>query len=373
MYISMMAMISKVLENDEILEFTLSGVDRSVANALRRIILNDIPVNAFITETFETNQCTITANTSRFHNEIVKQRLSCIPIIMSDLDILPGNYTLEVDKTNEDQRPTYVTTEDFKIRNKETGEYMEKEKVKRIFPPNRITQDYIIFIRLRPNVNNQLTGEQLKLECEFGVATAKDNSMYNVVSRCSYGNTIDADKAASVWAQKEAEYRSVGGYTEEDIEFEKNNFNLLDVQRCFVENSYDFQVKGLGMYTNKEIVIKGCQVMIDQIEAFISLIDADQVSITATDVVSDNMYDVRLENHDYTLGHMLERALYDKYYKGDNTMNFCGFIKQHPHESDSIVRLGYKTVIEPVNIRQQLNIVSRELIETFRGIMKTFA
>ena len=54
-------------------------------------------------------------------------------------------------------------------------------------------------------------------------------------------------------------------------------------------------------------------------------------------------------------------------------MNFCGFIKQHPHESDSIVRLGYKTVIEPVNIRQQLNIVSRELIETFRGIMKTFA
>ena len=84
--------VTNIVENNHILEFTLQNVDVSVANAIRRTLLSEIDVNAFITETFEDNQCTIHKNTSRFHNEIVKQRLSCIPIHMEDLDILPGKY-----------------------------------------------------------------------------------------------------------------------------------------------------------------------------------------------------------------------------------------------------------------------------------------
>ena len=112
--------ISKI-SNDGIFKFTLSGVNVSLANALRRIILNDIHTVVFRTETYEDNNCTISVNTGRLHNEILKQRLSCIPIHSTKPDELPGKYILEIDETNNTDYIMFVTTEHFKIRNKESA------------------------------------------------------------------------------------------------------------------------------------------------------------------------------------------------------------------------------------------------------------
>ena len=65
-------------EDDNILKFRLSGVDVSLANAIRRIILSDIPCYVFRTTPYSENKATIFINTSRLNNEIIKQRLSCI-------------------------------------------------------------------------------------------------------------------------------------------------------------------------------------------------------------------------------------------------------------------------------------------------------
>ena len=72
--------------NDEMLLFTLSGVNVSLANAIRRTILSDIPLVVFRTTPYEQNKANIIANTSRLNNEILKQRLSCIPIHIKDID-----------------------------------------------------------------------------------------------------------------------------------------------------------------------------------------------------------------------------------------------------------------------------------------------
>ena len=90
-------------EDSDILKFTLHDVEVSVANALRRTILSDIPIVVIETETHEKNKCHIKKNTGRLHNEIIKQRLSCIPIhttLLRDSDdqkALPDNYSLIVD------------------------------------------------------------------------------------------------------------------------------------------------------------------------------------------------------------------------------------------------------------------------------------
>lgn len=77
--------IANVSEDGDIYRFTLSGVNVSFANALRRTILSDIPVTCIETETYETNKANFLINTSRLHNEILKHRLSCIPIHNKDL------------------------------------------------------------------------------------------------------------------------------------------------------------------------------------------------------------------------------------------------------------------------------------------------
>jgi len=57
--------------NDGSLGFTLSGVNVSLANALRRTILSDIELVVFRTTPNELNKCNIIANTSRLNNEIL--------------------------------------------------------------------------------------------------------------------------------------------------------------------------------------------------------------------------------------------------------------------------------------------------------------
>ena len=53
------------------LTFKLSGVNVSIANAIRRTILSDIPTVVFITTPYEKCRATFTANTSRLNNEIL--------------------------------------------------------------------------------------------------------------------------------------------------------------------------------------------------------------------------------------------------------------------------------------------------------------
>ena len=65
------------------LHFTLTDIDTSVANAIRRTVLSDIPVVCIRTDIKEEDpekKCKIEANTTRFHNELIKQRLSCIDL-----------------------------------------------------------------------------------------------------------------------------------------------------------------------------------------------------------------------------------------------------------------------------------------------------
>ena len=76
-----------ITEEGDILRFTLSGVNTSIANSVRRTILSDIPCVVFKTYNEDVNTCVITRNTTAFNNEIIKQRLGCVPIHISDMEI----------------------------------------------------------------------------------------------------------------------------------------------------------------------------------------------------------------------------------------------------------------------------------------------
>ena len=66
--------INNIAVEDDLYKFTLSGINVSLANALRRTVLTDIPTTVFYTETYQDNQCNIEVNTTRLHNEIIKQQ-----------------------------------------------------------------------------------------------------------------------------------------------------------------------------------------------------------------------------------------------------------------------------------------------------------
>jgi DNA-directed RNA polymerase alpha subunit len=363
--------LSNVSEDGDVLKFTLSGLNVSLANAIRRVILSDIPTLAFYTETYNDNQCTIYVNTGRLHNEILKHRLSCIPIHMKELDLLPGKYILDLDKKNDTDEMIIITTEDFRVRNKENGNYLTVEEVRKIFPPFKKTNTFIDFARLRPRIGDSIPGEHIKLTCEFSLHTASENSMFNVVSKCSYGNTPDLDRIHLVWLDQENKLKSEG-LSEGEIEFQKRNFYILDAQRHYVPDSFDFVLQTLGVFDNKELMKKACTILKNRMVELIQALESDMVPINASETTIENCYDVILEHEDYTIGKVLEYLLYEKFYVADKTFTYCGFKKFHPHNDDSTIRVAYAEKADKHMVSQNLRSVCIEANNIFKKISEMF-
>ena len=170
----MSAKIEELKESGDIMTFTLIGLDVCYANGLRRTILSDIPIVVFKTTSHQENKANIIINTSRLNNEIIKQRLSCIPICIQDLDINLSNYILEIDVENKTDTMMMVTTKDFKIKNLTTDSYLDDNEMRKIFPPyippNGKSEYYIDFLRLRSKISDDLPGERIKLTSEFSIS-----------------------------------------------------------------------------------------------------------------------------------------------------------------------------------------------------------
>jgi DNA-directed RNA polymerase alpha subunit len=103
-------------EDNNIATFTLTECYTSIANALRRTILSDISIFVFKTFPYEETDIQIMENTSRLNNEILKQRLSCIPIHIKDISRDMTDYLLEIKEENKSSNIMIVTSEHFKIK-----------------------------------------------------------------------------------------------------------------------------------------------------------------------------------------------------------------------------------------------------------------
>uniref|UniRef100_A0A6C0EIK5 DNA-directed RNA polymerase RpoA/D/Rpb3-type domain-containing protein n=1 Tax=viral metagenome TaxID=1070528 RepID=A0A6C0EIK5_9ZZZZ len=321
--------------------FTLSDVNVSIANGLRRTIMSEIPVIVCKTYPDNENNAIITKNTSRMNNEIIKQRLSCIPIMIDDMNFPIETYILEVSETNSSDNVMVVTSEHFKIKNVQNGQYLSREKTKTIFPPNSITKQYIDFVRLRPKISDEIPGESIALSCKFSISSAKEDGMFNVTSTCVYGNTPDNDKIDAAWEKEEGELKSkqVEG---EELALERDNFMLLQGQRICIPNSFDYTLDSIGMYDSVALIEKACDIIAQKCETLITSIQENSELIQRANSTMSNCFDVTLKNEDYTLGKIVEYFLYTMFFENDAKLSFCGFKKFHPHDDDSIIRIGYK-------------------------------
>jgi len=362
--------ITDIKESDNTLTFTLSGVNVSLANAVRRTILSDIPTVVFRTTPYEENKANFLTNTSRFNNEILKQRLSCIPIHITDLEMPFQNYMLEVNVENLTDTILYITTDDFKIKNMTTNTFLSEKDNREIFPPNEYG-NFIDFARLRPKISEEIPGEKLHFTCEFSIGTAKENAMYNCVSTCSYGFTLD-DENVDIELGKRVKYWRDEGLTKEKIDFESKNWKLLEGQRIVKKDSFDFIIESVGVFDNRVLLQKSCSILVERLNSIESLIDKDEMKIFPSQNTMQFSYDIILENEDYTIGKTLEFMLYAKFFEDLKILNYCGFKKMHPHDSDSIIRLAYKETTEISTIKQNLKACISEAKLVFEKIGEKF-
>ena len=361
--------ISNVRTENGFLKFSLLDCNMSIANALRRIMISDIPTFVFRTYPYSENKAEVTHNTTRFHNEIIKQRLSCIPIHIDDMDFPYKDYVIEVDVKNDTDNILYVTTKDFKIKNIKTDVYSDESAVRAIFPPSAITGDYIEFARLQPKLSENIDGERLTLRCGLDIGMASQDGAFNVISTCAYECTPDIQKANEVWKDKEAVMKK-SEMSEAEIEFEKKNWFLLDAKRYYQPNSYDFTIESVGVFENIEIVIKACEIMISKCEKLLENLQHGKVTILPSETTLKNGFAITLVNEDYTLGKVIEFYLYQQNFIADKTLSFCGFRKPHPHATESIIRVAFHNEIDPVGVSGYVQAASDSAITAFKKLIE---
>jgi DNA-directed RNA polymerase subunit L len=357
--------ISKISEANNILSFTISNVNVSIANGLRRIA-SEIPAVVFRTTPHEKNNANFEINTTRMNNELLKQRLSCIPIY-ADTDFPVKDYILVLDKQNKTNTVEYATTEDFTVVDLKTNE-VDKQLTAKLFPPNPLTGDYPELVRLLPRVSENIEGERIQLKCKFDIGTAKEDSSFNVSSTCVYSNTIDPVKIKAAWTEKKAELAKTLDAAE--IAFIEKDWHLLDAKRHFIPDSFDFVVETVGPLTNMAIITKATKLMIDKMKRLQDTIQGDPTIIATSETTIPNSFDITLKGEDYTLGKVIEYVLYDLHY--DKTVNYCGFRKAHPHIDESIIRLGFKNPTDKVSVITYIVNATTEAIRIYEKIRQVF-
>jgi DNA-directed RNA polymerase subunit L len=383
--------VSNISASNKNLTFTLSGVNHSIANAIRRTIMSDIPTVIFRTTPYADNKASFVKNSTKYHNEILKNRLSNIPVHfkMSNLDEFYNieisyidnllktkkileNYLLEVNVNNTTDSMVTVSTGDFKIFDKEANKHIPQEETKLIFPPfipyNRNTEYYITFVKLNPKISDEILGEAIHFSAEFGYGSCKEDGSFSVASMAVYGNTIDEERSEDVLKELKAEWSST--MTTDEVEKEAVNWKLLEKKRIYLPNSFDFKIETIGVYQAERLVTKSCEILIERLYLLNYVIDANLLEIVVSKNISENSYDVILKADDYTIGSMIQYVLYVSYYP--SVLNYCGYKKIHPDDSHSVIRLGYSEETTMETIKEQIKTSIVLLVDVFQKIRKSF-
>ena len=106
-----------ILENSIIFDIKgdkENGLNKSIVNSIRRVILSSIPTVGFRTE-MDNTDIKIIKNTTSLHNEFLLHRISMIPLYI-DPSTYKRNYLFKLTVENDSTKPiTKITCNDFEI------------------------------------------------------------------------------------------------------------------------------------------------------------------------------------------------------------------------------------------------------------------
>jgi DNA-directed RNA polymerase subunit L len=361
--------LSNIVEKNNVLTFQMDNTPTSIVNGIRRTILTHIPVIAIVAFPYSKCQCYIEQNTTHLNNETLKSRLENIPIHSTDEFHLQNceNYELVLNETNQGEFDSIITTEHFKIRHKQTKEFIKNSES--IFPPFIYNEKkyFIELLRLKAPIGIEIPGDTIQLTCDFSRACAQNNGAYCVVSKISCFKTIDTIKAEENLKLKILEWEKEN----KDIEFETKNYYLLDAKRFTQENSFQFVIETIGQYSNKQLLQMACDYLISKLNE-IQTNTNHEFEIQPNYKQMQNSFLLTFHNYDHTCGKILEYMFYIHYYIQRNDLVFCSFEKNHPHDDFVTIIVSYHDTVDELMVIQHLHHCIEQATKMLQTIRNSF-
>ena len=301
--------------------FEIKDVDVSLVNAIRRLILTDIPVVGFQGEGH--SDLSILENNGPLHNEIMLHRFGLIPICMDEGETEAFNtddYDFALSCTNTNSAMKNVTSHDITIT--KNGKPMKSADVARIFPASAITKDHILITRLR-------TGETLRVEGKAIKSTARFHAGFSPVSLCTYHFVQDPVEAA----------KAVG---------------ILDKERKYLQNEYgdptlyQFEIECEAGLSVRYLFDKALEILMEKInKVIIESAIATSEYLTIAPAANDVGYEFTFKGEDDTLGSFIQSYMYSHYIRNpaqnlnsaNKPVTYVGYYCPHPLDHTMVLKI----------------------------------
>jgi DNA-directed RNA polymerase subunit L len=352
--------ISDTNINNNTLNFVISGsdeygLDKSIVNSLRRILLSEIPCIAFRVEEDSTKDLIINENNTSLHNEFILHRLSMIPLYL-DIEEYEKQYLFYLNVKHDSPEPfKFVTTDDIQIfpikegatitdkidiDNYDLQKPLSKQKHKEIFRPYIFrNKEYPILLTELKTTNTEDIFQELICYGVPSISTGREHARWKCCSDAMYTFLPNEELFLSVANEKAGHNKII-----DDDEREKfiHSLRLSEGERYFYRdhnnepNRYTFTITSIHHKSGKDLFIQSSEIMIEKLETLkqhlINLVSEGTTSIVVEPHVNENSYCLKLCDQNDTIGNVLQSHIVNKFTEETSLVNFCAYKKSHPLE-----------------------------------------
>ena len=414
--------ISNIHFENETLHFDLSGsetygLDKSIINGIRRILLSELPVIGFhIDENVDVKDITIIENNSSLHNEMIMQRIGLVPLYINPEKYM-NNYLFELKLEYNNKEPfQLITAGDFNvypllpniqkkiddldessdmgeidrvIKTKSPDNYdlknpIKGKKFKDIFRPfvfqRNNSENYCIITELK-NTNTSDKKQSIHL---YGVPSShnsKINARYQSVSCATYTFAKDEKLIDSIFKDR----IKMNNISKADEESEHKKFILSESERYYYRDyenepyKYNFSIKSCSYFNEFDLFLKSILYLMDKINSlklsFLNLLKDQETSIGVVKK-NDYIYHYTLNNQNHTMGNIIQSHIVRRCINSESILQLCGYKVKHPLEESILLCLTLNPKNKICNETEQnkyheINNFLIEELEVIRQELKT--
>lgn len=357
------------------------GFDKSLANAIRRVLLTDIPTVGFnLYPNGENNDLTMTVNNSSLHNEMLLHRIALMPLYinpinymrnhlfmckvkhdsvepfkfvsMNDTEIYPLKLGFQerlehyfdesYDMSPDDERVLKEQLSVVNIENYDLEKPLSQKKKDEIYKPYKFRGNthYCLVTELK-STNTEDTYQEIQFYGSPSVGFGYEDAKFQSVSQATYSFQIDDNMVNEVLKDKIAREGVLG----DERESYERKFRLGESERYFYRdntgeaNSYNFAIKSNHYFDSENLFKMSIDILIQKCEnlklEFIQFLK-EETSRVSVDNDKEYIYRYEVEGESHTLGNLIQSHMMRYCVNDDSIINLIGYKKPHPLE-DKII------------------------------------
>jgi DNA-directed RNA polymerase subunit L len=286
------------------LDAELKNVPVSFVNALRRILLAEVP-------TVVVSNVQILENSSSMTHEMIRHRTEMLPVNVRSEEVAVVRDTKLELRVTADKEPREVTTNDF-VATGPRGDVLLKD---------RDLNTPLLFVVLKP-------GESIHIKATLSIQSTKASQ----VCVATFRNHVDPDVAK---VDRDTFVAQVGDDPKAQAEAGRT-FDSFHIQRSFHRNKetgrpdwFDIAVESIGVTSARDLLKKAASVLLEKVQEFA------KIPVLRED---EGWYRVEVPNETHTIGALAQEIIYLS-----NDVEFVCADIGHPLVPKLVIRFNTKT------------------------------